>query len=187
MKALLLTAALAALALPALSPPAGAQPTPRRSQSDKSDCAAQMGALPKSWDGQAFAIDGHTLGAVGLKPHIRIWGIQAPELRDAATVERIAGMRARAALEDLLEHADHKVRCRAVAFDRFCRVVAQCSLDDDKRGDLGGALVAAGMAYGFSLNETLPWEPRAGQRYAAAEAEARKQRRGLWPEWLAEK
>lgn len=43
-----------------------------------------MGALPTSWDGQVFAIEGHTLGAVDLKPHIRIWGIQAPELRDAA-------------------------------------------------------------------------------------------------------
>jgi endonuclease YncB( thermonuclease family) len=64
-----------------------------------------MGALPPSWDGQAFAIDGHTLGAVGLKPQIRIWGIQGPELRDAASIERVAGMRARAALEDLLEQA----------------------------------------------------------------------------------
>jgi hypothetical protein len=43
-----------------------------------------------SWDGQVFAIDGHTLGAVGLKPPIRIWGIQAPEPRDAANVERVA-------------------------------------------------------------------------------------------------
>jgi endonuclease YncB( thermonuclease family) len=43
------------------------------------------------------------------------------------------------------------------------------------------------MAYGFSLDETLPWETRASQRYATAEAEARKQRQGLWKEWLGEK
>jgi endonuclease YncB( thermonuclease family) len=187
MKGLLLSAAIAAFALPAVTVPSLAQPTPRRSQSDQPDCTAQMGALPTSWDGQAFAIDGHTLGGIGLKPHLRIWGIQAPELRDAANVERVAGMRARATLEDLLERADHKVRCRLARFDRSCRVVAQCSLDDGKGGDLGGALIAAGMAYGLSLNEALPWEPRAGQRYATGEAEARKQRRGLWPEWLGEK
>ena len=44
-----------------------------------------------------------------------------------------------------------------------------------------------GMAYGFSLDETLPWEARASQRYATAEAEARKRRQGLWKEWLGEK
>jgi endonuclease YncB( thermonuclease family) len=184
MNALLLAAALAAFALPLA---AHAQSAPRRSQSDQPDCAAQMGALPSTWEGQAFAIDGHTLGGVGLKPHIRIWGVQAPELRDAANIERVTGMRARATLEELLDQADHKVRCRMAKFDRSCRAIAQCSLDDGKRSDLGGALIASGMAYGFSLNETLPWESRAGQRYATAEAEARKQRRGLWPEWLGEK
>jgi endonuclease YncB( thermonuclease family) len=42
-------------------------------------------------------------------------------------------------------------------------------------------------AYGLYLDETLPGEPRASQRYATAEAEARKQRQGLWKEWLGEK
>src|SRR5918993_2911050 len=98
MKSLLLAAALAAVALPAI-----AQPAPRKtatSSSDGPDCAA-MGALPATWDGQAYAIDGATLAGVGLKPHVRIWGIQAPELRDTRA-ESVAGMRARAALEDLL-------------------------------------------------------------------------------------
>ena len=44
----------------------------------------------------------------------------------------------------------------------------------------------AGLAYGFEL-DVLPWEQRAGQRYADAEFEARKARRGLWPMWLGEK
>ena len=50
------------------------------------------------------------------------------------------------------------MKCRAAKFDRSCRIVAQCSLDDSKGGDIGGAMIAAGMAYGFSLDETLPWE-----------------------------
>jgi endonuclease YncB( thermonuclease family) len=184
MKSLFLAAALAAVAVPAI-----AQPAPRKTAtapSDVPECAA-MGALPATWDGQAYAIDGNTLAGVGLKPHVRIWGIQAPELRDAAKAESVAGMRARAALEDLLGQSGHKVKCRATKFDRSCHIVAQCSLDDARGGDIGGAMIAAGMAYGFSLDETLPWEARASQRYATAEAEARKQRQGLWKEWLGEK
>jgi endonuclease YncB( thermonuclease family) len=153
----------------------------------KADCA-QQGELPKAWQGQAFALDGNTLAGVGLKPQIRIWGIQVPELRDKQTgQETVPGMRARAALEDLLAKADRKLKCRAIKFDGSCHVVAQCSLDDPQAGDLGGALIAAGMAYGFHLDDTLPWEPRAGQRYADAEVEARKAKRGLWPVWLGEK
>lgn len=184
MKSLLLAAGLAAVALPAL-----AQSAPRKTataQPDTPDCAA-MGALPATWDGQAYAIDGHTLAGVGLKPRIRIWGIQTPELRDAAKAESVAGMRARAELEDLLDQSGHKVKCRVARFDQGCRAVAQCTLDDGKGGDIGGALIAAGMAYGFQLDETLPWESRASQRYATAEAAARKQRRGLWKDWLGEK
>lgn len=146
-----------------------------------------MGALPANWAGQVYAIDGDTLAGVGLKPRIRLWGIQAPELRDGAKAESVAGMRARATLEDLLEQSDHKVKCRTTRFDRDCHIVAQCSLDAAQPGDIGGALIAAGMAYGFSLDETLPWESRASQRYATAEAEARKQRRGLWKDWLGER
>jgi len=133
---------------------------------------------------RTFAIDGQTLGGTGLKAHLRIWGIQAPELRDTTRVENVPGMRARAFLADLLAKADHKVKCRPARFDRECRIVAQCSVGDG--GDLGGSMIAGGMAYGFELDEALPWESRAGQRYADAEFEARKARRGLWPAWLGD-
>lgn len=152
----------------------------------RAECA-QQGELPKAWQGQAFAIDGNTLAGIGLKPQLRIWGIQTAELRDKQTgQETVPGMRARAALEDLLAKSDHKLKCRPAKFDRACHIVVQCSLDDAQAGDLGGALIAAGMAYGFEL-DALPWEQRAGQRYADAEFEARKARRGLWPIWLGEK
>ena len=59
------------------------KPPPPPEAKPASDCSAIVGELPKAWDGQAFAIDGHTLGGTGLKAHLRIWGIQAPELRDA--------------------------------------------------------------------------------------------------------
>jgi endonuclease YncB( thermonuclease family) len=153
-----------------------------------SDCTATMGELPKAWDGQAFALDGATLGGVGLKPHLRLWGIQAPELRDATKAENVPGMRARAFLADLLAKADHKVKCRPARFDRDCRLIAQCSVAEAGTStDLGGSMLAAGMAYGADLDEALPWESRAGQRYADAEFEARKARKGLWPIWLGDR
>jgi endonuclease YncB( thermonuclease family) len=153
----------------------------------KAECG-QQGELPKAWQGQAFAIDGTTMAGLGLKPHLRIWGVQTAELRDRQTgQETVPGMRARAALADLLAKSDHKLKCRPAKFDRTCHMVVQCSLDDPQAGDLGGALIASGMAYGLALDEALPWEPRAGQRYADAEFEARKAKRGLWPIWLGEK
>ena len=48
-------------------------------------------------------------------------------------------------------------------------------------------MIATGMAYGFALDETLPWESRASQRHATAEAEARKQRQRPRKQWLGEK
>ena len=179
----LLLAGVAAIAADASAQQRKPPPTPEPKETKSSDCPA-VGELPKAWDGQAFAIDGQTLGGTGLKAHLRIWGIQAPELRDTTRVENVPGMRARAFLADLLAKADHKVKCRPARFDRECRIVAQCSVGD--AGDLGGSMIAGGMAYGFELDEALSWETRAGQRYADAEFEARKARKGLWPVWLGD-
>jgi endonuclease YncB( thermonuclease family) len=188
MKAIPLCSALALVFAIASAPIASAQqrkPAPLEAKAP--ECIATMGELPKAWDGQAFAIDGATLSASGLKPQFRIWGIQAPELRDAARAESVPGMRARAFLADLLANADHKVLCRPARFDRECRIVAQCSVGDPGTpNDLGGSMIAGGMAYGVDLAQALPWESRAGQRYADAEAEARKARKGLWPIWLGD-
>jgi endonuclease YncB( thermonuclease family) len=189
--AVLLVAGIAATAIAKQPPkptvetaaarPATAEPPPA------SECAA-MGSLPDTWSGVAYAVDGDKLAAAGLKPNIRLWGVQAPELRNGAGEETVAGMRARATLEDLLSKSDHKLKCRVTKFDRQCRAVAHCVLDAGADSiDVGGAMIASGMAYGFSLDQTMAWEPKASQRYADAEFEARKQRRGLWPFWLGEK
>lgn len=150
-------------------------------------CSASHGALPQTWSGQAFALDGETLGGSGLKTPLRLWGVQAPALRDTQRIETVPGMRARATLEDLLARADHKVKCRIARYDSDCRLVAQCALDEAQPIDLGGALLASGVVYGHELEEPLSWEPRAAQRYADAEYEARKARKGSWPHWLGEK
>jgi endonuclease YncB( thermonuclease family) len=179
---------LALLVLIGTTAVANAKPPPKAAaEPPAAECAA-AGPLPAAWSGQAYAIDANTLGGVGLKPHIRLWGIQAPELRGAAKEETVAGMRARATLEDLLSKSDHKLKCRIAKFDGECRVVAQCSLDAGADSiDVAGAMIASGMAYGFDLDEALSWEPKASQRYADAEFEARKAKRGLWPVWLGDR
>jgi endonuclease YncB( thermonuclease family) len=170
-------------AAPAAASAASAAPAAGKPQ----NCVATFGALPQNWSGQAFAIDGETLGGTGLKAPLKLWGLQAPVLRDRDKLESVAGMRARATLEDLLARSDHKVKCRAARYDAECRIVAQCALDEAQPIDLGGAMLASGVASGHELDEPLSWEPRASQRYADAEFEARKARKGLWPVWLGEK
>lgn len=183
--ALLLLAAASTASAQQRRPPSPPEPE----KADKAEKPGECGALPKDWSGEAYARDGITLGGVGLKPQIRLWGLQAGELRDRHTgLETVSGMQARAALEDMLEKSEHKVKCRPARWDRECRLVAQCMVETAPTPiDLGGYMLASGMAYGFNLDEALPWEPRASQRYAGAEADARKAKRGLWPVWLGEK
>ncbi|MCA0247672.1 MAG: thermonuclease family protein [Proteobacteria bacterium] len=143
------------------------------------------GPLPAEFDGLAFAGDGDTLYGVGYTPPIRLWGVQAAELRDKKTgIETPAGMRGRAALEELLSATDHRLKCEPRKWDRFCRVVATCTAGNV---DVAFELIRGGMAYGFWLSDTQPSQAGRSVEYARAEAEARKQGRGLWKEWLAEK
>ena len=171
----------------ALAVPAGAQttaPAPhdtRGAHPKGPDC----GNMPAALDGAAFAIDGDTLALLGQKAHVRLWGIQAPELRDKDRSETVPGMRARAWLEDLLEKADRKVKCRPLKWDVDCQLVAQCTTAGSV--DVAGHMIAGGMAYAHGLDEVLPWELRANQRYATAEQLAREKKVGLWPLWLGEK
>jgi len=167
----------------AVASPVDAQ---QRGAAPQRDCVTEMGALPPRVDATAFAIDGDTLAGVGLKPRLRLWGIQAPELRDKQTgQETVPGMRARAALDDLLAPGN-RVTCRVAKFDRYCRYVAQCVAADGAT-DLGAGMLTAGQAYGYWLEDTLPWAPAAGQAYIALERAARAERRGLWADVLGKR
>ena len=86
--------------------------------------AKEWASLPGSPYGQptmtlakAFAIYaqyGGTLAGAGLRPRLRLWGIQAPELRDKDKQETVPGMASRAALENLLVAGGRRVSCRAL-------------------------------------------------------------------------
>jgi endonuclease YncB( thermonuclease family) len=187
MRSILALAALLSFALPAV---AQDRPRPERKPPD---CAAALGPLPKSWEGEAYALAGDGLGGVGLKPQIRLWGIRAPTVRAPDTDERVAGMRARAALEDLLAAGDHRISCRAAGWDGECGLLAQCTVtvampagSPPAPHDLALRLLEDGLAYGFHLEAALPWDKAASARYAHYEAIARQAHKGLWPVWLAE-
>jgi endonuclease YncB( thermonuclease family) len=157
---------------------------PSPSSAKAADCVATMGALPKPFDGVAFAITGDTLAVVGLRPHVRLWGIQAPEPRDKDKQETVPGMRARAALDDLLAPADRKIHCNPDKWERDCRIVALCVA---KTTDIGGRMIDNGMAYGFDLDDVDKADIPLSLSYAESEAAARKEMRGLWPDWLGKK
>ena len=153
------------------------------------------GPLPKGWEGQAYALSGDTLSGVGSKQRIGLWGIKAPDMQGIMNSgESVHGMRARAALEDLLVAGNHKLACRMVAWDRACRVLAQCTIEAawptgsaPQKHDIGQRLVEDGWAYGYELGNPPDWDRDASEKIAHFEALARQARKGLWPDWLGER
>ena len=53
--------------------------------------------------------------------------------------------------------------------------------------DLGDAMLNAGMAYGFYLDDVIPGRPQLSESYARSENMARNKKIGLWKDWLGEK
>ena len=153
------------------------------------------GQLPKTWEGPAYAASGDTLAGVGLKPRIGLWGIKAPDMQGVMNSgENVRGMRARAALEDLLVAGNHKVYCRVAGWGRSCQVLAQCTIEGawptgsaPQKHDIGQRLVEDGWAYDFELGSPPDGDKDASEKIAHFEALARQARKGLWPEWLGER
>lgn len=108
--------------------------------------------------------DGDTIDVAGQR--IRLPGIDAPEWNQ--TCQTAAGGSwdcGRAAAKRMRELTwNRTLSCRAEGHDRYGRLLAVCR---DGKVDIAAALVADGLA-------------TATDRYGAAEAEARRARRGLW-------
>jgi endonuclease YncB( thermonuclease family) len=114
------------------------------------------------------AVDGDSLRTD--REDVRLLGIDAPELfqtcRDARGRQWPCGREAHAKLKMLVSRGE--VRCIPTGRDRFNRALAVCSVGSVT--DLGETMVREGFAVDF-MN---------GGRYAGAEAEARRARRGIW-------
>ena len=141
---------------------------------------------------QAVALDGDTLLCRLLVPaehrdaliRVRLWGIAAPEMRERD------GWGARAVLDELLANTYAPERylvglpgyVTCVPKDRHkARLVAVCTLRDDGR-DLGQAVIAAGFAteHRVYTREGPQADAELAARYAQAEWDARRRRKGLW-------
>lgn len=104
-------------------------------------------------------VDGDTFYASGRK--IRIWGIDAPEKKEA--MFEIS----KKALELYMEGAD--LRCKDIEIDRYQRYVMHCYINDT---DLGGLMVQTGFAKDYTKYS--------GGFYRSEETFARKGLLGIW-------
>lgn len=140
-----------------------ASTTPRRSVPPPQSVPAAAETL----QGWARVVDGDTIEIAGRR--VRLHGIDAPE-RDQAC-ERdgqpyACGTEATRALGAIL--AGRIVRCTGRDHDRYGRIVAVCWAGG---ADVGEAMVRNGWAVAFR---------RYSHDYVAAEAAARREKRGLW-------
>lgn len=117
------------------------------------DTSAFEGTVERVVDGDTFIMSG---------ARVRLWGIDAPELRTAY------GPHAKAALVRLVAD-DAKFSCEIKDNDRYKRIVARCR---NKHGDIGAAMVAAGHAY--------DWSRYSSGAYAQQELQARQVGAGMW-------
>ena len=129
--------------------------------------AAFWAATRDDISGRAVAHDGDTITLSGTR--IRIFGIDAPELGQSCQDRNGAAYACgRLAQRQLERIARAEMTCDAVETDRYGRTVAICYAGG---ADVGGEMVASGWARAY-LSYSL--------RYAADEARARKDGRGLW-------
>ena len=119
--------------------------------------------------GQASVIDGDTIEIHGAR--VRIFGIDAPEsdqlCHDARSYQYRCGQKASNALFDFVGR--RLVECVEVDRDRYKRAVSVCTVGGT---DIADWLVRNGLA--------LDWPQYSKGGYAAAQAEAKREQRGMW-------
>jgi endonuclease YncB( thermonuclease family) len=98
--------------------------------------------LPAAAEG-VRAVDEDTIKLNGTT--YRLWGIDAPEARQACGDGLAAGPEARRKLANLIGVGD--VTCEPRGLDRYRRAIALCRAEGE---DLGAAMVRAGMAYALT-------------------------------------
>lgn len=132
--------------------------------------AVVLSALPhalaqsQTISGVASVVDGDTIEIHGER--IRLGGFDAPESGARCGRSNVYALAADALAERV---SSRTVTCKVTGRDAYGRVTADCSADGS---DLGDELVRAGWA--------RDWPRYSGGRYAAAEAEARSARVGIW-------
>lgn len=109
--------------------------------------------------------DGDTLRCG--QDRIRLFGVDAPEVRRGSSPAEPLAYEARDLLEKLTRG---RVGCRVVAQDRYGRHVARCWSSDTP--DINAAMIRSGL--------TTEWRAYSKGAYAPAQDEARAAARGVW-------
>ncbi len=115
---------------------------------------AGMAAAGEYLRGKLYAIDGDTFVIRATGEHIRVAGVDAPELHPChCAAECSLAARARALAQTLLDQGP--VTISRIEPDRYGRTVAAV---DVAGRDLGGRLIAAGLARPYRYPERRrPW------------------------------
>jgi endonuclease YncB( thermonuclease family) len=104
-------------------------------------------------DGDTLEVEARIWLGQTVSVRVRIDGVDTPELRGACPKERQDAMTARAWLEQRLAGAE--IQLRELAYDKYGgRVLARVI---DKDGDVGEALVGAGLARPYAGGAREPW------------------------------
>jgi endonuclease YncB( thermonuclease family) len=149
-----------------------------QAQDGSTDVKPVPPARQSTVSGRAAAIDGDTI-VVGLS-RIRLWGIDAPEMRQTCPSNGImifgnrwpAGQASQEFLKGLLLSPEpplnRVISCKIIAVDPYQRSLARCTMGGI---DIAAMMVEAGMAWAYRqyTNE-----------YASAENTARSFKRGVW-------
>ncbi|MEE4212494.1 MAG: thermonuclease family protein [Parvularcula sp.] len=142
------------------SPPAKPSPSAVQKTGSQSEGRVEpdVASLPKVLAGKAYVIDGDTI--VIMKTHIRISGIDAPEM------DHPWGRKSKSAMIALCK--GHTVTAELEPGMTYDRVVAKCHLEDGT--DLAAELVRQGLA--------LDWAKYSGGRYRHLEPDGIRKK--LW-------
>ena len=124
-------------------------------------CASLAISEPNNLSGKPFVIDGDTI--VINSTHIRLWGIDAPEMHQPF------GPQAKQGLEGMLFMLNGPLTCTQKAVDKYKRIVAQCFIN---KVDVGSKLVSFGYAWDYTQYSK--------GYYKQEQAVAQKERLGLW-------
>jgi endonuclease YncB( thermonuclease family) len=128
-----------------------------------------------SWAAEISVHDGDTFKIDGVK--IRLWGIDAPEMKQSCQKDEkpyACGKAAKLALESFINARDEmgargEVACQVLDIDRYKRKIARCTLEG---ADLGRMMVRLGYA--------VEYEQYSKGFYMDAQEEAVAAKRGLW-------
>ena len=124
-------------------------------------------AFAQSINGKAKIIDGDTIH-IG-KNKIRLYGIDAPEINQTCTIEKIiwkCGIDSSQALESII--SEKEVECEIVDIDRYKRFVAKCFV---KNINLNQYMVQNGWAVAYRYYS---------DEFIKNEEIAKKNKAGIW-------